>query len=383
MTDICVLKRPSPQSMYNTVSDRFSATVLGGGAVIPNSNEWWVVQNDYHAFELYHSIAEQQWRETDPRYACCDNLVKMAALNGIYPRPAKFARGYMRLTGTVGATLPSSIEVAAGGNTYVLDTGVSLPPTMPSGGSLVVRMTAVDPGLVGNSTAGATTGKLTTPITGVDQTVAILGARMCGGAEAETCDAFRTRYLNRLSYARRANYQALIDDILEWPCATRACLRECSCCPERGRFDFYIFFDGTFEHGIPSDDIVEEMTDWFFGDPQGFGLGQADIGIEGRFYAAKAVPLDVRVSNIPCTSEAQMAEIQSRIEGMFVGLCPGKQVCRRMIDAVVIGVLGPMCEFDVDLKPVGSAAPFCEDFIPACDELPVAGTISVSGGSLR
>lgn len=383
MTDICVLKRPSPQALFDTVTQRFSATVLGGAAVIPNSNEWWVVQNDYHGMELFHSIAEQQWRETDPRYACCDNLVAMAALDGIYPRPAKFARGYVRLTGTAGATLPGSITVTANGATYQLDTGVTLPPTMPSGGSLVVRMAAVDAGPSGNGSGGSSTGQLSTPIAGVDRTVTILGSRFCGGADAETCDAFRARYLNRRSFARRASYQAMIDDILEWPCATRACLRECSCCPDRGRFDFYVFFDGTFDHGIPTQAIVDEMTDWFFGSPQGFGLGVADVGIEGRFYAAKAIPVDVNISNIPCTSDEQMAEIKARTEGLFVGLCPGKEVCRRLVDAVVVQVLGKMCDFDVTMRPVGSTAPFCEDFTPQCDELPVAGTIRVSGGSLR
>ena len=34
------------------------------------------------------------------------------------------------------------------------------------------------------------------------------------------------------------------------------------------------------------------------------------------------------------------------------------------------------------LDPVGTTTAFCDDFNPACDELPVAGTVTVRGGSL-
>ena len=51
-------------------------------------NEWYVVTNDYAAAEQYYAIADQMWRETNPETACCDNLYKMAAQHGVFPKPA-------------------------------------------------------------------------------------------------------------------------------------------------------------------------------------------------------------------------------------------------------------------------------------------------------
>ena len=80
----------------------FSSTVLGGGKVIPESNEWYVVSNDYAAAEQFYAIADQMWRETNPETACCENLYKMAAQHGVFPRPATHAEGYAKLTGVPG-----------------------------------------------------------------------------------------------------------------------------------------------------------------------------------------------------------------------------------------------------------------------------------------
>lgn len=383
MTD-CVLTRPDPQELFDRTLARFSSTVLAGGTVIPDSNEWWAVTNDVMAQELWWSVAQQQLRELDPRTACCDNLVKMAALDGVYPRPAISAQGYAKISGVPGSALSQSLVALFGDATYRVDAGASVPPSIPDSGFVFVRMSAEVPGAEA-STGGPTgsTGTLTNPPAGVDPNIEIMGGRTCGGQNAETCEEFRSRYLARLSHRHRLQFGDIVDDIMGWPCVTRVCRRECSCCAQRGRLDLYVFMDGTFAHGIPTQNIVDEITAWYFGTPAGFGLGIADFGVEGSFYAARAVPVNVRVSNLPCSTPAQLADIQNRIAAMFSGLCPGAQICRRMIDAIVIGALGFVCDFDVVLAPVGSNTPFCEDFVPQCDELPVAGTISVTGGSIR
>ena len=60
----CIILRPDPQVLFNSLKDAFSSTVLGGGKVIPESNEWYVVTNDYAAAEQFYAIADQMWRET-------------------------------------------------------------------------------------------------------------------------------------------------------------------------------------------------------------------------------------------------------------------------------------------------------------------------------
>lgn len=103
----CNLTRPTPDELFSKIKNNFSANVLGGAEVIPESLEWYVVTNDYAMTEEFYSISEQQWKERDPRYACCDNLVSMAERDGVYPRPATFSQGFVQITGTANSPIPS------------------------------------------------------------------------------------------------------------------------------------------------------------------------------------------------------------------------------------------------------------------------------------
>ena len=100
----CPSHLPNLQEFIRTSLKNMSltGTVLGGAQVIPESNEWYVISNDYAAAEQFYAIADQMWRETNPETACCDNLYKMAARNGMFPYPPKHAEGYARLTGNPG-----------------------------------------------------------------------------------------------------------------------------------------------------------------------------------------------------------------------------------------------------------------------------------------
>src|SRR5262245_10212413 len=115
----CIILRPDPQTLFNQFRDAFSSTVLGGGKVIPESNEWYVVANDYAAAEQFFAIADQMWRETNPETACCDNLYKMAAQHGVFPRPATNAQGYAKITGVPGTAVPSYLEISTTQGIYV------------------------------------------------------------------------------------------------------------------------------------------------------------------------------------------------------------------------------------------------------------------------
>ena len=92
---------------------------------------------------------------------------------------------------------------------------------------------------------------------------------------------------------------------MEFPCATRVCVREGSCCRCKAecsdcgckncgnRMEFYVLFDGVFPCGIPPQNIVDDITDWLFGEHQGYGEGQVEIGVCGQIYAP--IPLSVNV----------------------------------------------------------------------------------------
>src|SRR6478752_659920 len=162
----CTILRPDPKALFDQLQNMFSSTVLGGGQVIPESNEWYVVSNDYAMAEQFYAIADQMWRETNPETACCENLYKMAAQHGVFPRPASHAEGYAKLTGVAGSDIPSAMEIQTDNGTYV-SVG-TVPLTMPSTGETIVRIRALVPGPEMNSAGTVTTGTLTTPAPGID-----------------------------------------------------------------------------------------------------------------------------------------------------------------------------------------------------------------------
>jgi hypothetical protein len=291
----CTLLRPEPQALFNQLRSMFSSTVLGGGKIIPESNEWYVVSNDYAMAEQFYAIADQMWRETNPETACCDNLFIMAAQHGVFPKPAGHAEGYARLTGVVGTAIPATLEIQTAIGIYV-SVG-TIPLIMPDSSTIVVRIRSLLPGTAGNAGGDITTGTLVTPAPGIDGDVQICGGTFCGGAEAEDCESFRKRYLERLAYQPRATQAWLREKLLEFPCATRVCVREGSCCrcnaqcSECGcincgnRMEFYVLFDGIFPCGIPTQNVVDDITEWIFGEHQGYGEGQVEIGVCGTIFA--------------------------------------------------------------------------------------------------
>ena len=332
----CIILRPDPKTLFDQLQSMFSSTVLGGGVIIPESNEWYVVSNDYAMAEQYFAIADQMWREADPATACCDNLYKIAAQHGVYPQPASQAEGYAKLTGTPNAQVPASVEISTTIGTFI-SVG-TVPLTMPDSGETTIRIRALTPGSNMNSAGQVTTGTLTTPAPGIDTEVQICGGQFCGGADAEDCEAFRKRYLERLAYQPRATMAWLQQKILEFPCATRVCVREGSCCrcnAECGdcgckncgnRMQFYVFFDDIFPCGIPPQHIIDDITDWLFGEHQGYGEGQVEIGVCGDIYAPIPLYINVFVDIEGCPSTGQKQIIEDQIRALTQS--------RSIIDAV-------------------------------------------------
>ena len=176
MADGCTLLRPTPETLWTRVKNAFSANVLKGGTVVPESVEFYAVSNDVLSQQAFYSIAEMQWRERDPRYACCDNLVAMASNDGIYPRPATNAVGYIKLTGTPASPLNTNMQFQIDGKTYNVDTGAALPAQLDGTGTSTIRVIADQPGAAGNivttdPNVSSVTGSLTTPTVGVNEVV--------------------------------------------------------------------------------------------------------------------------------------------------------------------------------------------------------------------
>lgn len=394
----CSITRPDPQTLFNRIRDMFSANVLGGSAVIPESNEWYVVSNDYAMQEQLYAIADQMWKETNPETACCENLIAMASRNGVYPKPATSAQGYAELTGDPGAAIPATIEISTSVGTF-RSTG-TVPSALTPDGKATVRIKALSPGEAGNSSGTVTTGQLTTTAPGINTQVTILGGTLCGGAEAETCEAFRTRYLNRLAYKPRATSAWIQDKFMEYPCVTRVCTREGSCCrcdPQCGncgclacgdRMEFYVFFDNSFPCGIAPVDVVEDLNKWMFGEHQGYGEGQVEIGVCGAVHVAYPLYVNVWIDIVGCPTISQKDLIEQYVRDLFTKICPSVPLRKKQVELVVSQVVGTDVDVDVqfdviDYDRTKVYISDCGDLEPECDWIPCLKDIEFIGTAAR
>lgn len=392
----CIILRPDPQALFSQLQNMFSSTVLGGGQVIPESNEWYVVSNDYAAAEQFFAIADQMWRENNPETACCENLYRMAAQRGVFPHPPKHAEGYAKLTGLAGSEVPISFEVQTDLGVY---TSVgTVPLTMPNSGEIIVRIRALTPGPQQNSSGQVTTGTLVTPAPGIDTVVTICGGQFCGGALAEDCEVFRKRYLDRLAYQPRATLAWLKQKILEFPCVTRVCTREGACCrcnaecSECGcsncgnRMELYALFDDVFPCGIPPQNVVDDITKWLFGENQGYGEGQVEMGVCGSIFAPKPFMVDLYIDIEGCPSAGQKQIIEDQVRELFRRICPSVPLRTTQIELIVASVVGGEISASARFAAPGyegNIPPYPRELgymdgcgiEPECDVLPCLGEI--------
>jgi hypothetical protein len=392
---VCKLDRPDPQTLFDRIKNNFSANVLGGLQVVPESNEWYVVANDYAMHEQFYSIAEAQWKAQDPRYMCCDDLYDYAAQRGFTPRPAMSSQGYVRVSGVSGTIVPTPLEVTIESQNFRA-TG-TIPGQVPPEGYFDVRVRAVVPGVDGNIAITSSTGTLATAVSGLDNTVEVRGTSFCGGADAEECEPFRARFLKAQAYHPRANAEWIMEKLKEWPCVTRVCERGGSCCvvPSEGtdcgcntcsqQLGFYVMFDNTFDCGIPPDCVVTDLNTWMWGDPPGKGLGQADYGMCGTIYAPVASVVDVTVTGMACATAAEQKTVRERIADLFLTACPSQLFPIRQVELVIAQVVGTSEPFEVTMADRTGNMTFtpCGDLDPNCDILPCLGEINFVGLPLQ
>lgn len=360
----CTLERPDPQTLFNRYMQMFSVTVLGGAPIIPESNEWYATSVNYAMAEEFYAISAQLYKEADPREACCENLVAIAERDGVYPRPAVSAQGYVTLTGTANTVLPTPLEFTISEQTFITSSEADQPTALDANGSATIRVRAAVAGSLGN--IKATTGTLNYSIAGVNRNVGVCGGTFCNGTDAETCEAFRARYLRRLQYNPRATSAWITDKLLEWPCSTRAMPRGGSCCQcERdsnctdcgcsdcgSKLEFYLMFDNSFPCGIAPASVIAEVEKWLFGSPQGYGLGQVEIGVCGRVVPVTAVPVNVRVDVADCLSATGVLALKASLTEYFTTLTPSTPLKVRAIETVIANALQTLQDVSANLELV-------------------------------
>jgi hypothetical protein len=375
----CILTRAAPTALQQYLLDMFSANVLGGAPIIPESNEWFVCQNDYALAEEFRSFADGMLREMDDAQACADTLIARAAQWGFYPSPGSYATGYVQLTGTAGAALPQDLTAVIGSGSYVRAPYATSATQIGADGTAAVMMRATAPGAAGNNTSGSSAANLLESLDGVNSTLTVLGSGFCNGSDAETTDQFRARFLARKRYRPQGGWDWMATELNDFGCVTRVCRKTGGAC-STGRIEAFAMMDGVFTHGLLPAAVNEDLTTWMFGSPQGMGLGKSAIGVFGKFFTATSTTINVSVSGLGCLSAAQLESLRSNINRLFLTLCPEQTLCRRLIEALVVQIAGATCLPTVTFAATDAGASISSagDAVPASLKLIVPGTVNLT-----
>lgn len=382
--------RPPPRTLWAQITSWFSANVLGGAPIIPESNEHYLCGNDLAAMELYYSLSQQQWNETQDATACCDSLIKNNAPLGLVPFGATFTQGYVTVTGgPPNDPVPSDLQIQIGSNTYNLSQATNANPTNLDGsGNVTLLFQSLIPGASVNAATNLAISQLGT-VTSVSATIINVpngwpsnvtpNGQFCGGNDPEKCEQFRTRVIARKKTPQNATLDWIVQQALLYPCVTRVLLRTCGTCCADGQLQLYAFMDKSFLHGIMPSSALPGLNAFIFGTPQGQGKGKAPVGVFGNFFPVAPAVVDINFFNMGCITPSQFTLIQKLIAQLYATLTPGQTVCSKWIDAIVVSVNPNCCNYTIQVsaEAQGTGSVDCfGDFIPACDFLPVLGNVT-------
>lgn len=382
--------RPAPKTLWTQITSWFSANVLGGAPIIPESNEHYLCGNDLAAMELYYSLSQQQWNETQDATACCDSLIANNAPLGLIPYGATFTQGYVTVAGgPPNDPIPNDLQIQIGSNTYNISQATDANPTnLDASGDATLLFQSLVPGAAVNSATNTAINQLGT-VTSVSATIVNVpngwpstitpNGLFCGGKDAELCEDFRARVILRKKTPQNATLAWLTEKALEYPCVTRVMQRTCATCCADGQLQLYAFMDDSFQYGIAPATALVGLSTNIFGNPQGFGLGKAPIGVFGNFFPVTAGTVNIDFFNMGCVTPSQFKLIQTLIAQLFATLTPGQKLCSKWIDAIVVSVNPNCCNYTIQASTTDArfgAVDCFGDFVPECDILPVLGSVT-------
>jgi hypothetical protein len=141
-------------------------------------------------------------------------------------------------------------------------------------------------------------------------------------------------------------------------------------------------FDNTFPCGIAPQSVIDEINLWMFGSPQGYGLGQVEVGICGAIVPVRPIPINVFLDISDCVSTSQLKAVDSLIREFFTTIEPSQPLWTRTLDALLVQTLGAQTNFAVRFELVNDSdrenayvdgcgiEPDC-DYLPCLNELTI------------
>jgi len=158
--------------------------------------------------------------------------------------------------------------------------------------------------------------------------------------------------------------------------------------------EFYVLFDDAFPCGIPPQHLVDDITDWLFGEHQGYGEGQVEIGVCGQIYAPTPLMVNVIVDIAGCPSTGQKQMIEDQITALFARICPSKDLCAKQLELIIASIIGAEINASVRFELPGyedQKPPYPRNLVytdhcciyPECDVLPCLNEVSFVNPDMR
>jgi len=389
----CVLPRPDIGQLHDELAAEISRRLLGGAPVLPGSAEDVLSFVCGGAVNLMFGAVSQTLAQNDTATMCCDSLVRYGARRGIDLMGATRAKGYVAITGSPGAQIPSTIRfVGASSREYKPDPAtVTNPVELDSSGRAAIRAVAAGPGSVFNLDVGAEL-TVTTTLPGIDMTATVVGNGLTGGSDDETCEALRTRILAaEASDAVVANEAWLLQQTLKYPGVTRACTDECAGCCDPTFTAIYPFFEGVYgknytddPYGVPPCSVLDEMTEWMFGKESGRGQGLAPTGLRGAYLAAQPTIMNVSAQCLSGCPDGVEDRIKAALwPTIRSSTCVGSTLCKDQVRGQIMRALGPgpcLAHIHLDFGDTIGNEDDANAYL-ACGRFLVLGSIDLESGT--
>lgn len=307
--------RPTLSDLRDRARRDVAARLPGADPLLRFSNFGVVADAFAGLLHLQYGFLDRLARQVIPDTAESAFLDRWTNIWGIVRRAASAASGTVTVTGTAGAAVPVGAELITSGAAparYRATAGVTL-----TGSTAAVPVEAVDAGVAGNLAEG---GALTfaSALSGVDAAAVVAAGGLAGGADAESDEDLRDRFLARLRLPPQGGAPR---DYVAWALGVAGVTRVWVYRQELGIGTVTVRFmmDDAYTDGIPQGSGAPSYS----GDVQAvFEAVEPLRPVTAELYVEPpiAAPLDLTIADLTPDTPAVRAAVEAELADMLFRL---------------------------------------------------------------
>lgn len=284
--------RPTLQQIIARVRADLESKLTEGSPVLRRATIYVFAVVIAGGMHLLYGAIEFFSRQIFGDTAIGDFLRRLASIFGVFPRAASYAQREVSFTGANGSEIPSETQLRRADGVLFRTTETAT----IADGSATVPIEALEAGTDGNTEAGIKL-NLVSPITGVNSQATVLDTGVVDGADAETDESLRERFLDRV---RQPPQGGALADYRRWAMEIAGVTRAWAYANHMGPGTVGVTFvrDGD-ESIIPDSGEVEEVQDYID--------SIRPVTDEAFVFAPEADELDFTIELTPDTAQVRAA----------------------------------------------------------------------------